>query len=198
VRRRRPLHEELARAGGLEDALRPPPGDREPGLAAQVPDWSGAQRGEPGIHGVARARRWDWVGGAEVPGLPGDTVRFVVLADGTLLGAEGAPDEAAGRLVDAVGGSVASPYRAEAVRRDGDSWTVAASSIEVVEVPGLHGDEAELAVTRASGFSLLVDGTATLRRVAELERIGEGVGSDYVVRAARLDGELWEVEATPL
>jgi hypothetical protein len=27
---------------------------------------------------------------------------------------------------------------------------------------------------------------------------GERQGADYVVRATRLDGDLWEVEATPL
>jgi hypothetical protein len=74
---------------------------------------------------------------------------------------------------------------------------VAASRIQVAEVPGLTGDEAELAVTR-QGRSLEVDGRTVLGRAPALERIGEAQGTEYVVRARRLDGDLWEVEATPL
>jgi hypothetical protein len=196
LRRRRPLHEELARAGGLWDALRPSE-PREPGLSAQVPGWTGEQRGEPGIHGVPRARRWDAVGRAEVAGLRGDAVHFVALPDETLVVVEEEPEDGVRQLAAAVEGSLGPPYRAEAIRREGETWAVAARRIRVVRLPELRGDEAE-AVVGPSGWTLTVDGVTTLRRVPALERLGEAEGAQYVVRAARLDGDLWEVEATPL
>ena len=194
--RRRPLHEELAREGGLLDALRP---DRAPvpAPAAQVPGWDGAQRGEPGIHGVPRARRFDAVVTARVPGLSGDTVHFVVLEDESIVASEDEPDEALRALLSAIGTSVSPTYRAEAVRREGDTWAVAASRIRVVKVPGLRGDHAELVVA-PSGWTLTVDGTTSLRRVPALEAVGSEAGPEYVVRGTRLDGELWEVEVAPL
>src|SRR2546421_534462 len=109
-RRRKPLHEQLAEAGGF--ALAPDTG-AAPGLSAQPPGWDGAPRGEPGIHGVPQARRWETVASAEAPGLK-------------------------------------------------------------------------------------VDGRPTLGSARGLERLGEAEGTEYVVQARRLDGDLWEVEATAL
>jgi hypothetical protein len=64
-------------------------------------------------------------------------------------------------------------------------------------VPGLHGDEAELVSTR-EGRVLSVDGTPRFGSAPALERVGEPEGGEYVVRARRLEGDLWEVEASPL
>ena len=75
-----------------------------------------------GIHGVSRARRWDAVATAEAPGLAGDEAEFVVLPDGTLLG-EQAQVPLAGAL------ELEPPYRAEAVRRDGDLWEIRVSTL---------------------------------------------------------------------
>jgi hypothetical protein len=194
-RRRPPLHEQLAREGGLDQGLRPD--GREPGLAADAPGWTGSQRGEPGIHGVPRGRRFDAVVTATVPGLVGDSVHFVALADETLVVAEDEPDDSVAALAEAVDASLAAPYRAEAVRRDGTTWAVAARRIRVLELADLEGDEAELVVTPA-GPSLTVDGSTSVRRVRALEQVGEETGPEYVVRAERIDDRLWEVEATPL
>jgi len=191
-RRRRPLHERLAEAGGLDLG----PGAAR-GLGAQPPGWDGAQRGEPGIHGVPRPRRWDTVASSEAPRLRGEAVHFVALDDGTLIVDEDEPDDSLGPLADAVEVTLRPPYRAEAVRRDGDTWAVAARRIEVIDAPGLQGDEAELVVTR-EGHVLRVDGQTTLADAPALRRLGEREGPEYVVRASRLDGSLWEVEATPL
>jgi hypothetical protein len=193
-RRRQPLHRRLADAANVSlDAGSPPP----PALAAQPPGWDGQARGEAGIHGVPRARRWDTVATANAAGLRGDTVHFVALQDRSLVVEEDQPDEALTPLADAVESAIPPPYRAEAVRRDGDTWAVAASRIELVELRGLTGDEAELVVTR-EGRILRVDGKTTLGRSPGLERAGEALGREYVVRASRVDGDLWEVEATPL
>ncbi|MGH3003176.1 MAG: hypothetical protein ACRDM1_11045 [Gaiellaceae bacterium] len=199
LRRRQPLHRRLAEAGGVQLAGWRGDGFDRPQLsqAAQPPGWRGEASGEPGIHGVPRARRWDGVATAEAPGLRGDNVHFVALADGTLLVAEDEPDDAVAPLAEAAARIVAPPYRAEAVRRESWAWSVAATRIQVVEVRGLSGDEAELVVNR-DGRSLHVDGRSTLGRAPALERAGEAQAAEYVVRASRVDGDLWEVEATAL
>lgn len=190
-RRRKPLHEQLAAAGGLAGIV------AGPGMIAETPGWEGEARGEPGIHGVPRPRRWDTVASAAAPALRGDAVHFVALDDGTLVVEEDEPDGALAALADAVEETIRPPYRAEAVRRGPGAWAVAASRIEIAAVPGLQGEQAELTRTR-EGRVLRVDGRTTMGSVRELERLGEIQGTEYVVLARRLDGELWEVEATAL
>ena len=189
------MHRALADAAGLSlDDGKPRPS----GPAAAPPGWDGEQRGEAGIHGVPRARRWDAVVTADAPGLRGDTVHFVALEDSTLVVEEDEPDDALTPLVDALETRLAAPYRAEAVRRDGALWGVAGRRITVVSEPGLNGDEAELVLTR-SGWALTVDGQHRLAHVPALEAAGRAGGSaEAVVRASRLADDLWEVEATPL
>jgi hypothetical protein len=194
-RRRKPLHVQLAEAGDL--SLDPDRAVSRLGQVAEPPGWDGAPRGEPGIHGVPRARRWDAVATAEAPALRGDAVHFVALPDGTLLVEEEEPDDALAPLADAVETTIPAPYRAEAVRRGPTTWAVAASRVAIVEVPGLRGAQAELVVTREAR-TLHVDGRPTFGSAPALDRAGEAQGAEYVVRATRLDGELWEVEATPL
>ncbi len=190
--RREPLHRRLADEAGLSldgSAVQPP------GPAAAPPGWDGEQRGEPGIHGVPRAKRWDAVATAHAPGLRGETVHFVCLPDGSLVVDEDEPDGSLTPLADALESRLAPPYRAEAVRREDGLWAVAGRSIALAREPGLDGDEAELVVT-GSGRTLTVDGRPRVARAPGLEAAGEG--DDYVVRASRLDGDLWEVEASPL
>jgi Fe2+ transport system protein FeoA len=196
-RRRKPLHERLADAGGIADELTGAQREPAPGLAAEAPGWDGEQRGEPGIHGVPRARRWDTVANVEAPALTGDAVHFVALPDGTLVLDEDEPDDALAPLADAVEQTLPAPYRAEAVRKGPETWAVAASRIAVAQVPGLTGDQVELTSTR-EGRVVRVDGRTTMGSVRELERLGEIEGTEYVVLAKRLDGDLWEVEATAL
>jgi hypothetical protein len=193
-RRPKPLHQQLAEAGEFSFGANDP---APTGLSSQPPGWDGEQRGEPGIHGVPRPRRWDAVASAAAPGLAGDTVHFVALPDGTLVVEEDEPDAALTPLADAVETSIPPPYRAEAVRRGPEAWAVGASRIAIAAVPGLKGDLAELVVTR-EGRTLTVDGRARLGHEPALERIGQSEGSEYVVRAERLDGDLWQVEASPL
>jgi hypothetical protein len=193
--RKQPLHRTLADAAGLslgDGSARPP------GPSAAPPGWDGEQRGEPGIHGVPRPRRWDAVVAASAPDLRGDTLHFVALANGTLVVEEDEPDGALAPLAAAIEARLAPPYRAEAVRRDGALWGVAGRRVSIVSEPGLVGDEAELVLTSA-GWSLTVDGQHRLAHVPALEAAGRAGGAvDAVVRASRLDGDLWEVETAPL
>jgi hypothetical protein len=172
-RRGEPLHVRLAREGGLSlddlgdgDTLPPPP-------------WDAA-----GIHGIHRAREWDAVVTAEAPGLEGQRARFVALSNDVLLVEEG-PDHVE-PLAVAVEARLAPPYRAEAVRRERDLWAVAARSIDVVELPGVTGDEIELA-SHGSERTLVVDGRGVSGTIPALER------PEQVARARRLDGDTWEV-----
>jgi len=167
------------------------------GPHAPPPGWDGQARDAAGIHGVPRARRWDTVARADAPALRGDSVHFVALDASTLVVEEDEPDEALGPLADAIEQTIPPPYRAEAVRRGPEAWAVAASRIAIASVPDLSGDEAELTSTR-DGRVLRVDGRTTLGSVRALERIGEAQGTEYVVRARRLDGDLWEVDAAAL
>jgi hypothetical protein len=83
------------------------------------------------------------------------------------------------------------PYRAEAVRREDSLWAVAGRRIEVVELPGVTGTELELAM-HGGERTLLVDGERAFGSVPALER------PEHVVRARRIDGDLWEVDEAPL
>ena len=66
-RREQPLHEKLAREGGLDFAREvrdlAPPDPIDP----RHPFWQ-----VTGIHGIPREREWDAVSSAEAPNLPGD------------------------------------------------------------------------------------------------------------------------------
>jgi hypothetical protein len=170
--RRESLHQKLAREGGLVES---PPGED-----TRAP-WDKA-----GIHGVHRLRQWDEVAAVETE-LEGDGARFVVLDDEIVI--EEGPDDVS-PLADAI--SLEPPFRAEAVRRDDRVWAVAARRIEVVRLPLQDGQEVEQ--TRHGGeLTFAVDGERRFGSIAALER-----DRDYTVRARRLDGELWEVDASLL
>jgi hypothetical protein len=163
-----PVHVRLAREGGLVE--------REP----RAP-WR-----EVGVHGVQRAREWDATLTTEAEGVDSDAATFVALPDGTLLVEEG-PDSSLQQLADAVERELKPPYRARAARVDGDLWGVQARRIEVREIPNQAGDSLEL-----TSEGLQIDGRRVFGSVKELEDLGD------VVRAERLDGDLWEVRASAL
>jgi len=177
-RRSKPLHQRLAEEGGLVEA-------------PARPLYTGAI-GEAGIHGVPRERQYDAVVTTEAPDVEGASVRFVGLEDGSLLVEEGDGDMAP--LADAIEQEVKRPYRATAVRRSETRWAVAAHGLHVIELPEPGGDEVELAV-RGDERTLVIDGNRAFGTLPELEALTSG---DGVVRAARLDGNLWEIRVDPL
>jgi hypothetical protein len=141
-----------------------------------------------GIHGLQRARRWDVVVVAEAPELDAGRALFVALP-GRLLVEDG--PEGVEALADAVDAELPRPYRAEAVRRERGLWAVAANTIEVVELPGIAGDELEL-ISSGADRMLSIDGERSFGTIATLER------PEHVVRGRRVDRDLWEIEAHPL
>jgi hypothetical protein len=183
--RREKLHERMAREGGLDEGKQPEPIDTRP-------RW-----GEVGIHGVQRPRKWDVVVTAEAPGLEGDDTEFTSLPGGTLVIDEGVVAEDLEPLVLAVESVLDPPYRAEAVRRHGDVWAVAAREIEIAELPDVSGEE--LILTMQDGTrSLTVDGSPEFGSVPALERLAGQRFDSYVATATWLDGDVWEVRISPL
>jgi hypothetical protein len=185
-RRREPLHERLAREGGLElrpelEALDP----RPPLL-------------ETGIHGIQRPRSWDATLAANAEGIEADEATFVSLPDGTLLVEDG-PDTSLEPIAEAVERELRPPYRAHAVRRGESLWAVQARRIEVLEVGGApDGDTLDLTRTADGAAELRVDGERAFGTVPALAERGEREGPEFAVHAERLDGDLWEVRAAPL
>jgi hypothetical protein len=147
---------------------------------------------ETGIHGVPRERQYDAVVTTDAPDVEGSNARFVGLEDGSLVIEEGEGDLSA--LAEAIEQAVAAPYRAIAIRRGETQWAVAAHGLRVIELPEPGGDEIEL-VVKGEERTLVVDGNRSFGTLPELEQLAEG---DSVVRAARIDGSLWEVEVSPL
>jgi hypothetical protein len=171
--RREPLHVRLARDGGI------PLGEPE----ARAP-WDAS-----GIHGLHRVREWDAVVTVAAPEVEGDRATFVALPGGDLVLEEGSDHLAP--FAEALERELDPPYRAEAVRREDALWAVAGRRIEVVELPGATGSELELATHRGER-TLIVDGERAFGSVPALER------PEHVVRARRIDGDLWEVDEAPL
>ena len=190
-RRERPIHEQLAREGGLDFArdladLSP----REP-IDPRHPFWQVV-----GIHGIPREREWDAVASAEAPGLPGDDVEFVVLPDGSLVVDEDVPDGTLAPLADAL--SLPAPYHAFGLRQDADVWSVAAKRVQVVEVPEhVEGDEIQLVVTDETR-TLVVDDMPSSASIPSLEAFAAEQFGSFVLHASRLDDVLWEVTVIPL
>ena len=120
----------------------------------------------------------------------------LALEDGTLL-LESDEDIDLNPFADALEGALAPPYRVTAVRKGESTWAVAANSVEVTTIADeIEGDTVELAYQQGE-TTVLVDGTEAFGSLASFEQLAEGLEA-YVIRASRLDGDLWEVKVTPL
>ena len=154
--------------------------------------------GTVGIHGIHRFREWDAlvrVEGVELDDV--DEVSFAALDDGTLV-VDGHDDSDLAPFAEAIETELPPPYRAHAVRAEGTAWTVAAEAIELVELGReLEGERIDLTV-REGERSLVVDGEPAFGSLPQLEALGEARGDDFVVRATRVDGDLWDVRVLPL
>ena len=180
--RREPLHEKLAREGGI-------------GVPSSIdtrPAWQ-----EAGIHGLHRPREWDVTATTDAPGVEADVARFVALPDGSLLVEEG-PDDGLEPLAAAVEQTLTPPYRARAARQRGSLFAVQARRIEVMQLDeALEGDTIDLTHT-AEGTTLAIDDARTFGSLPALEQRGAREGREYAVHAERLDGNLWEIRAAAL
>jgi hypothetical protein len=186
-RRRKPLHEQLASGTGMLEW--------EPRHVPAVPPSFGGTLDV--LHG-GRPREWDAVATAEAVDLEVDELEFSALPDGTLLVDDAVPEGGLAPLADAVEQSLAPPYRARAVRRDGALWGVAANRIDVLEIPGhVPGDTVSLAIQDGER-TLLVDEQPAWESIPVLEAYGAAAHEEFVLHAERLDGDLWAVKVNPL
>lgn len=184
-RRDEPAHKKLGRA-------LPSGSDAEPRNSMEQTAFD-----VPAIHGGSRPRRWDTVVTVDAPSLPGEAVHFLALADGTLVVEEDVPDESLTPLADAVEEQLELPYRAEGVRRGETVWALAAKEVDVAEIDeDVEGNLVELSVNEGEKTTL-VDGETVFGSLADFERLAKGHDA-FVLRAERIDGNLWEVEVSPL
>jgi hypothetical protein len=128
----------------------------------------------------------------------GDECVFVALEVRRVLHIRGTVD-VSDCAAKALEGELDPPYRAVAVRRDGDAWAVGAVAIEVADLPAdVEGEELMLTVTEEGERELLVDGRPNLAAIDALTRVAGDRFAAYVLRGVRLQGSLWEVTVDPL
>jgi hypothetical protein len=148
-------------------------------------------------HAMARPGEYDAVLTVEAPDIAGEAVGFATLPNGDVI-VDTDGDADLSPFADAVEQTLEPPYRVIARRGEGGLWSVAARGIDVLEVAFENGDEVELA-SIGGELDVRVDGEPWQGHIPALERAGEAAdGEDYVVQAERLDGDLWEVRASPL
>jgi hypothetical protein len=183
-RRRETYNEQLMHDAGLDQVR-----FEQPTVLEELGIPIGRTRGE--------TPDWDFSVTVTTPGLGGDRIEFTTLPDGDVVVAEEKGDADVSPLADGVEKELSPPYQAFAARQEGDVWTVVAKRIEVEQIPFTDGDALELS-RRDSWHELRVDGEQSNARIPDLERLGKRVGSDYFVKAERIDGDLWAVRVTAL
>ena len=146
---------------------------------------------------MARPAVWDLVTTVRVPGISGDAVELATLPDGELIVDEASGEGDLSPLADAVEERLEPPYRLQGRRTEGDDWEIAARTIDVVELDFDGGDEIEL-IESEGRTDLRVDGEEWSGSIPALDGAGETLGSEFVVQADRLDGNLWEIRASAL
>jgi hypothetical protein len=196
------LNEQMLREAGIADAEQPvevtdPPAPIDPYAGSYPADATGGIVPASLDRAMARPAVWDLVTTARAAGIAGDTVEFATLPAGDLIVDTETGDGDLSPLADVVEKQLKPPYRVLARREDADLWSIAARAIDVVELTFDGGDEIEL-VENEGNTELRVDGKPWSEEIPELERAGETLGSDFVVQADRLDGDLWEIRASAL
>lgn len=127
--------------------------------------------------------------------VPGDELAYVVLDDTVVIESDG---DLPADVTGAFEGRLEPPYRVLGVRRGEGLWALGARQIETAVVPGLEGDEIELAVGEEA-TTLHVDGVQSFGSIPALENIARDRDLDYfAIHAERIDGDLWELRLTAL
>jgi len=196
------LNEQMLHEAGLDDAAREPEHAPAPAYPDPVDPFAGTYPAANvlglWVRAMARPGEYDAFLSVHAPELHGDTAEFATLPNGDVIVDTDQGDADLSPLADAVEKQLPPPYRVVARRGEGDLWSVAARGIDVLELDFKDGDEIELA-SQGGHVDLKVDGEAWNGRIPELEAAGEAAnGEDYVVQAERLDGDSWEVRASPL
>jgi hypothetical protein len=199
-RKEETLNEQLLREAGLDSEQQPEPLEPEP--LAPLDPFAGTFPADDawGIwrRAMARPGEYDAMVTVQSPGVSGTSAAFATLPNGDVIVDSEQGDADLSAFAEAVEQQLKPPYRVVARRGEDDVWSVAARGIDVLEVDFSGGDEIELASV-GGRIDLKVDGEPWEGRIPELEGAGDAAGGeDYVVQAERLDGDLWEVRASPL
>ena len=170
------------------------------GFLATPPGWDGNPGlGLTGFSGVPRPREWPPVIAVDAPGLTGEEVHFVVLADVTLVVDENLPDGSLEPLAREIEEALSPPYRAYGVRRSPTVWAVVAEEVAIVTLADVDENAAVVEVASLDGErTCTIDGRDERRSFPELDAVGAGVAPDYIVRAERIEPETWVVDAWAL
>jgi hypothetical protein len=197
------LNEQLLREAGLDGPQSEEPAElAEPAEPEPFDPYAGTYPADDAVGiwrtAMARPGAYDAVLTVHAPDVSGDAVEFATLQNGDVIVDTEQGDADLSPFADAVEKQLRSPYRVVARRQEDDLWLVAARGIDVLELDFADGDEIELASLDGE-LDLRVDGKPWNGRIPALEHAGEAAdGEDYVVQAERLDGNLWEVRASPL
>ena len=200
-RKEETLNEQMLREAGLDEPEpaeeTSPPEPLDPYAGSYPADATGGIVPASLDRAMARPAVWDLVTTVTAPGITGDRVEFATLPSGDVIVDTETGTADLSPLADAVEKQLKPPYRVLARREDDDLWSIAARTIDVVELTFDGGDEIEL-VENEGSTELRVDGKPWNQEIPELERAGETLGKDFVVQADRLDGDLWEIRASAL
>ena len=206
-RKEETLNEQMLREAGIaeEESAAEPAEPSEPEEESVQPEGFDPYAGTyPADHwfgtltrAMARPGVWDVITTVHAPGVAGDTVEFATVPAGDMIVDTETGEADLSPFADEVERELKPPYRALARREDDDLWSLAARTIDVVELKLDEGDEIEL-VENEGSTELRIDGEASQQAIPELERAGEALGSDFVVQADRLDGDLWEIRVSAL
>jgi hypothetical protein len=197
-RRQETLNEQLLREAGLDPGQVLGDGASGPELPPEQLDPVLPMRPRQRVPEGASPdpRQWDAAVTVSAPDLAGDKIEFTTIPDGDVIVGEETGDADLSPLADALERHIDPPYRAVAVRQDGDLWAVCARRIRVAQIPFSGGDKLELS-WNGNDEELRVDGEESDAAVPpELEQVGDAAGTSFYVEAQRIDGDLWEVRAT--
>jgi hypothetical protein len=201
-RKQETLNEKLLREAGLDPAQTL--GDTEPAPEeqpepAQPPPLDRAFGSDALPHRLALGpKEWDATVAVQASALGGDRVEFTTIPNGDVIVGEESGDADVSPLADAVEQRVSPPYRATAVRQEGNLWGVGAKRIQVAEIPFPQGERLQLS-WNGDDREFRVDSEPSHAPVPpELERVGQALGDSFYVEAERIDGDLWEVKVSPL
>ena len=201
-RKEETVNDQMLREAGIDE---PEPATEDTDLPQPLDPYAGSYPADAtgGIvpasldRAMARPAVWDVLTTVTAPGIDGDKVEFATLPTGDLIVDTETGDADLSPLADAVEKQLKPPYRVLARRENDDLWSVAARTIDVVQLTFDGGDEIEL-VENEGVTELRVDGKPWKQEIPELEQAGETLGADFVVQADRLDGDLWEIRASAL
>ncbi|HEY3106094.1 MAG TPA: hypothetical protein VGJ49_04775 [Gaiellaceae bacterium] len=150
------------------------------------------------MSGIPREREWDAVVTMTSPA-SGDRLVFLYPWPELVLPEEGDAGNVVAWAIQALDRVIEPPYRAEAIRKEEDTWAVGALRVEVAELPAdIDGDDLVLTVTEAGERELLVDGRPSLVGIDGLIWLVGDRFESFVVRAHHIEGSFWEIEIDPL